>query len=65
MMEHKVLANRLLWVKGVSSDKIACWTKFCREYVPSGGVKDGMLVLESIGSGPVTHKRLSVVSYPP
>ena len=63
MMEHKVLANRLLWVKGVSSDKIACWTKFCREYVPSGGVKDGMLVLESIGSGPVTHKRLSVVSY--
>lgn len=64
MVEHKVLANRLLWVKGVSSDKIACWVKFCREYVPSGGVTDGMLVLEnSTGGGFSTYKRLTVISY--
>lgn len=63
MMEHKVLANRLLWVKGINSDKIARWTKFCREYVPSGGVMGGMLVLESTSAGLSTHKRLSVISY--
>ena len=63
MMEHKVFANRLLWVKGVSSDKITYWTKFCREYVPSGGVTGGMLVLESTSACLPPHKRLSVISY--
>lgn len=63
MVEHKALANRLFWVKGVNSSQIAHWAKFCREYVPSGGVKDGRIVLESTGATPSPHKRLSVISY--
>jgi len=63
MTDHKALANRLLWIKGVSSDRVEYWIKFCREYVPTGGVKDGMLVLESTSATPQVHKRLSVISY--
>lgn len=45
MVQHRVLENRVLWVKGMNEDQCRKWIAFCKDYVPTRE-RDGRFVLE-------------------
>lgn len=50
LIEHAVLANRLLWIKGLSPEQELQWIEFCRGF-SSHGPSSGMFIIESRSSG--------------
>ena len=45
LIEHKVLHDSVIWIKGMDSKQAKTWIKFCRDY-NSNAVEDGLFVLE-------------------
>ena len=45
ILDNQVLANRVLWVKGMNPEQEKKWIHFCREYSPENET-DGRFVLE-------------------
>lgn len=62
LAQHKVLANRLIWVKGVDAGDAKAWLRFCRDYAPTG-VENGMVVLECDREGETPSRCFAEVSY--
>lgn len=48
LVERKVLKNRVVWLKGLTSGICAKWLSFCGRY-PSSSISDGLFIIEVIG----------------
>jgi hypothetical protein len=45
ILEKKVLKDRILWIKGISEDRLSAWVSFCSNY-KTESINQGLFVLE-------------------
>jgi hypothetical protein len=56
MVQHAVLKNTIVWIKGLEAAQAGNWIKFCKEYAPPG-IEDGLIILEIHGDNPIPDMR--------
>lgn len=60
IVEQRLFANKIIWVRGVPEEQEQAWIGFCNEY-PSHSIGDGIVVVETCQAHRCVDRRVATV----